>query len=180
MTVPKTFGEYSAGCPDRIDLGVERRPANALNVEIGQPMPRCQQQSPDGRGLAWLWSGGSPLAYGQCCRSACPLLIERDNVLAMAKFDEAVTAVAERIGAGHVLLSERVREGKRRSISVGPHRTATSTKRQYGMIVLPALPGENDIYAWPGANRAAREFVRLVGVDEAQNALTREARKRLG
>jgi hypothetical protein len=95
-------------------------------------------------------------------------------------FEETVAKVADRIGQGHVLLSERVRSGKRRSISVGPHRTATSTRRQYGMIVLPALPGASDIYVYPTANRAAREFVRLVGVDEAQNALVRESRKRLG
>jgi hypothetical protein len=95
-------------------------------------------------------------------------------------FDETVSKVADRIGKGHVILTERIRAGKRRSISVGPHRTATSTKRQYGMIVLPALPEESDLHAYPSANRAAREFVRLVGVDEAQNALVRESRKRLG
>jgi hypothetical protein len=95
-------------------------------------------------------------------------------------FEETVTKVADRIGHGQVILTERVRAGKRRSISVGPHRTATSTKRQYGMIVLPALPGESDIHVYSGASRAAREFVRLVGVDEAREALVREARKRLG
>ncbi len=95
-------------------------------------------------------------------------------------FEEVVSEVADRIGHGHVLLTERVRAGKRRSISVGPHRTATSTKRQYGMIVLPALPGESDIHVYSGANRAAREFVRLLGVAEARDALVREARKRHG
>lgn len=95
-------------------------------------------------------------------------------------FEDTVTKVADRIARGHVLLSERVRAGKRRSISVGPHRTATAGKRQYGMIVMPAPTGEPDLRPYDGPNRAAREFVRLVGVDEARNALVREARKRLG
>ena len=58
--------------PSLIALGVERRPGNALNVEIGAPVPRCDQRSPDGRGMAWLWSGGSALAYGCCSRRSCP------------------------------------------------------------------------------------------------------------
>jgi len=95
------------------------------------------------------------------------------------EFEEIVTKVADRISRGHVILTERIRAGRRRSISVGPHRTATSTKRQYGMIVLPAI-GDSDLYTYPSANRAAREFVRLVGVAEARDALAREARKRLG
>lgn len=95
-------------------------------------------------------------------------------------FEEIVGKIADRIARGHVLLSERVRAGKRRSISVGPHRTATSTKRQYGMIVMPAPIGEPDLRAYAGPDRAAREFVRLVGVAEARDALAREARKRLG
>jgi len=95
------------------------------------------------------------------------------------EFDEIVTKIAERISLGHVLLTERVRAGKRRSISVGPYRTATSTKRQYGLIVMPAI-GDSDLHTYPGANRAAREFVRLGGVAEARDALAREARKRLG
>jgi len=79
-----------------------------------------------------------------------------------------------------VLLSERIRAGRRRAISVGPYRTATSTKRQYGLIVTPPPAGESDLRVYTGPDRAAREFVRLVGVSEAQHALTREARKRLG
>ncbi len=179
---PKNFGEYSAACPDRIALGVERRPANALNVEIMEPMPRCKQQSPDGRGSIWLLSGGSPLAYGRCCRSGCPRLIERDNLLlGMARdFEETVREIVDRIRGGHVLLTERIRSGKRRAISVGPYRTATSTKRQYGLIVTPPPEGESDLRAYAGPDRAAREFVRLVGVAEARDALVREARKRLG
>jgi hypothetical protein len=96
------------------------------------------------------------------------------------EFDETVREIVDRISRGHVLLSERVRAGKRRAISVGPYRTATSTKRQYGLIVTPPPADQSDIRVWPGPDRAGREFVRLVGVAEAQHALVREARKRLG
>lgn len=65
------FGEFAAGCHDRREVGVPRRPGNALNVEMGAPAPRCMQKSPDGRGLTWLMSGGSVLAYG-CCANPCP------------------------------------------------------------------------------------------------------------
>lgn len=66
------FSELSAICPDRREQSVRRRPANALNVEIGAPLPRCLLRSPDGRGLAWLASGGDVLAYGICDPAACP------------------------------------------------------------------------------------------------------------
>ena len=98
----------------------------------------------------------------------------------MAKFDDVVTKVTQRIREGRVLLSERIRAGRQRSISVGPYRTATSTKRSYALCVLPALPDMNDCMLHDGADRVSREFVRLVGVAEAQNALNRESRKRLG
>lgn len=61
-------------CGHRMALAVERRPGNALNVEIGAPAPRCNRKSPDGRGLAWLLSGGDALAYGHCTPRACPAL----------------------------------------------------------------------------------------------------------
>jgi hypothetical protein len=98
----------------------------------------------------------------------------------MAKFDDIVKKVTQRIREGRVLLSERIRAGQRRSISIGPYRTATSTKRAYAMCVLPALPEMNDCMMHDSADRVSREFVRLVGTDEAQNALNRESRKRLG
>ena len=98
----------------------------------------------------------------------------------MAQFDDVVTKITQRIREGRVLLSERIRSGKRRSISVGPYRTSTSTKRSYALCVLPALPDMNDCMLHAGADRVAREFVRLVGVDEAQSALNRESRKRVG
>lgn len=174
----KTFGEYSEGCPDKLGIPIERRPANALCVEYMEPAPRCKQQSPDGRGSIWLLSGGSPLAYGRCCRSQCPRLAERDSLDAMAReFEETVKEIVDRISGGHVLLTERVRSGHRRAISVGPYRTATSTKRQYGLIVTPPPAGADDLHVYSSADRAAREFVRFVGVSEAKSTLTREARK---
>ena len=59
-------------CRSHIQPSLERRRANALNIEIGSPLPRCTRKSPDGRGLAWLMSGGSPLSYGHCTPLACP------------------------------------------------------------------------------------------------------------
>lgn len=73
----EAFARYAAGCPYRIALEVERRPGNALNVEIGTPVARCRSKPPRhwpaGAGwLRWLASGGSPLVFGPCSRS-CPL-----------------------------------------------------------------------------------------------------------
>jgi hypothetical protein len=69
-------------CDQRIDLGVERRRANALNVEIGTPASRCKMKLPEhwkqiGGPTAmsssrWLASGGSPLVLG-ACSSSCPM-----------------------------------------------------------------------------------------------------------
>ena len=66
------WGELKNHCQNRVAPGPERRPGNALNIEIGTPMPRCLYQSPDGRGLAWYMSGGSALDYGHCTQSKCP------------------------------------------------------------------------------------------------------------
>lgn len=96
------------------------------------------------------------------------------------KFDEMVRKVADRIVDGRVVLTERVRQGRRRNISVGPYRTATSSKRQYAMCTLPALPDADDCQISLNPNRAAKQFVRLVGTDNAQNALVRESQKRQG
>lgn len=68
-----TLEDYAKGCPERMCGETPRRPANALNVEVGTPQPRCRLKSPDGRGGAWLLSGGSPLAYG-VCSVTCPML----------------------------------------------------------------------------------------------------------
>jgi hypothetical protein len=73
---------YEAGaekCPMRMEMGIERRPANALNLEIGEASPRCRCRTPDEwgafdvRAVRWLSSGGSPLVLGLCTPSACPL-----------------------------------------------------------------------------------------------------------
>lgn len=96
-----------------------------------------------------------------------------------SKFDETVTKVRERIQRGHVILDERVRSGKKRNISVGPYKTATGP-RQYALCIIPAIPGEHDCTYTKGADRTAREFVRLVGVENARDALVRESRKRNG
>ncbi len=98
----------------------------------------------------------------------------------MAAFDDAVTRVAESIGKRRVLLSERVRAGRKRQISVGPYKTATDPKTKYALCVLPALPGGTDCIVESTPTRAARQFVRLVGTEEARDALRRNSRKRNG
>jgi hypothetical protein len=65
-------------CQKLIQLGVPRRPANALNVEVGQPLDRCRLKTPEHWGDAdpeaarWLLSGGSPLVLGMCTPNNCP------------------------------------------------------------------------------------------------------------
>ncbi len=62
----------AAPCRDLIKLGVPARPANALNVEVGTPVPRCRLRTPahwngvDPRASRWLLSGGSALVLGHC------------------------------------------------------------------------------------------------------------------
>lgn len=63
-------------CGAHVSLDVERRPANALNVEIGTPAPRCIDKRPEHwpanmGSLRWLASGGSPLVFGPCS-AWCP------------------------------------------------------------------------------------------------------------
>jgi hypothetical protein len=57
------------------------RRANALNVEIGQPAPRCRLAWPEewqGRGsgadlgFRWLASGGDALVFGGCVAGSRP------------------------------------------------------------------------------------------------------------
>lgn len=63
-------------CAARLAPAPERRRANALNVEIGAPSPRCTFKAPehwpDGMVGRWLRSGGSPLVLGHCSAD-CPL-----------------------------------------------------------------------------------------------------------
>ncbi len=73
---------FSAGkagtCKFRIALGVPRRPANALNIEIGEALPRCRLATPedwgasDLRAVRWLHSGGDALVLGTC-GNQCPV-----------------------------------------------------------------------------------------------------------
>lgn len=59
-------------CSERVEMDVPRRPANALNVEVGTPLPRCRLKTPaswrgfDPRATRWLLSGGDPLVLGPC------------------------------------------------------------------------------------------------------------------
>lgn len=70
------FAELSPICPSalRVVAGEDfARQRNALRVElVPSTGPRCSRRPPDGRGLSWLLSGGSALAYGSCCAQKCP------------------------------------------------------------------------------------------------------------
>lgn len=55
--------------------------AFGIRPEVGLA-PRCLMRSPDGRGMAWLQSGGPLADYGACSRSRCPRCVpkaERDG-----------------------------------------------------------------------------------------------------
>jgi hypothetical protein len=66
-----------SACPHIVELALERRPANALNLETAQALPRCKLKPPAHWGdsapsvARWLLSGGSPLVLG-CCSVKCP------------------------------------------------------------------------------------------------------------
>jgi hypothetical protein len=68
-----SFERFATGCPHRVVSETPRRPANALNVEVGTPSPRCALKVPkhwgDVSSARWLFSGGSPLVLGVCSRS---------------------------------------------------------------------------------------------------------------
>lgn len=72
------FEDLALACPDRVQPPLERRPGNALCIEIGQPLPRCRRRIPeswdghDAGATRWLLSGGSPFVLGLCCPAACP------------------------------------------------------------------------------------------------------------
>ena len=68
-------------CCHRIQPDLVRRPANALNIEIGTPMARCILKKPENwegkthpayTATRWLGSGGSPLIFGVCSAN-CPM-----------------------------------------------------------------------------------------------------------
>lgn len=70
------FDDLAPICPSRVAVVPGRdfnRQRNALRMEnTPSDEARCSQLSPDGRGLAWLMSGGSPFAYGKCLCRSCP------------------------------------------------------------------------------------------------------------
>lgn len=71
------FSVVRESCGSRVQPELERRPGNALNVEIGQPMARCLNKRPDHwpesmSALRWLASGGEALVFG-CCGGSCPM-----------------------------------------------------------------------------------------------------------
>jgi hypothetical protein len=83
-----TAYQYSShpDCPHRMILAVPIG-VNALNLECARPADRCGLKSPDGRGLLWVRSGGSPLAYGRCTptRERCPNIQEFLTIRAEAR-----------------------------------------------------------------------------------------------
>lgn len=69
MEIPVT------NCAALVQPHLERRPGNALNVEVGQPAPRCllkTEWSDRISGYRWLASGGSLLVFGPCDIANCP------------------------------------------------------------------------------------------------------------
>lgn len=63
-------------CPSRRELATERRPGNALNVEIGTPSARCVEKRPEHwpesvSAIRWIASGGELLVFGHCA-GECP------------------------------------------------------------------------------------------------------------
>lgn len=68
------FSDLAPHCPDRLRDGTPMSlQRNALRCDFAwnDAAPRCGVRSPDGRGLAWVLSGGSPLAYGKCDANQC-------------------------------------------------------------------------------------------------------------
>lgn len=51
---------------------------NALQIHPTESgvTKRCADLSPDGRGLAWVMSGGPPNVYGECALRTCPRCIK--------------------------------------------------------------------------------------------------------
>lgn len=64
-------------CASRVEIALERRPANALNIEIGTSPARCLNKRPEhwpstASGIRWIASGGSAMVFG-ICSADCPL-----------------------------------------------------------------------------------------------------------
>lgn len=63
--------DLSKHCCNRVEIHQEPRFMNRLSINVMTPLPRCLYRSPDGRGLAWLKSGGEITAYGLCEKANC-------------------------------------------------------------------------------------------------------------
>lgn len=76
------FEDLRRFCPDRLPAPRWEKQRNALRIEfVHSPEPRCSRRSPDGRGNAWVASGGSSLVYARCDACECPRINpELDNV----------------------------------------------------------------------------------------------------
>jgi len=70
---------FDVPCGSRVSGPLLRRPANALNIEVGAPLDRCLNKLPShwkgsGRSaLRWRASGGGPEVFGLCTPNACPV-----------------------------------------------------------------------------------------------------------
>ena len=69
--------ELAQHCCNRVEATREPRFMNRLSINVMTPLPRCLYRSPDGRGLAWLKSGGEVEAYGRCEQSHCERALEK-------------------------------------------------------------------------------------------------------
>lgn len=65
------WNELAKHCCNRAEIPQEPRFMNRLSIYRMQPYARCLFRSPDGRGLAWLKSGGPLEAYGRCEQRHC-------------------------------------------------------------------------------------------------------------
>lgn len=71
------FSVVRESCGSRVQTELQRRPSNALNLEIGQPMARCMNKRPDHwpesmSALRWIGSGGGAFVLGPC-DGLCPM-----------------------------------------------------------------------------------------------------------
>lgn len=115
-----TYSERRETCPHIVTPESERRPANALNIEIGSPALRCTLKPPaHWRGvpstLRWLGSGGSPLVLGECNQN-CPGEREEEVALLQEQLDAArrkYTADEKEIGSLKQQLFEALRPAGR-------------------------------------------------------------------
>lgn len=63
--------DLATHCQNRAEIPEEPRFMNRLAIYRMRPLPRCLFRAPDGRGLAWMLSGGPLEAYGCCEQAHC-------------------------------------------------------------------------------------------------------------